>query len=89
MQGSLKTLVLSRKKGERIRLGDDIVLEVRRVAGNRVSLAISAPETVRIVRDELIVAALELERMNNGDGSDGSPETGYATGDRGPQRPPA
>lgn len=82
-------LVLSRKVGEKIRVGSNITIEVRRVAGNRVSLAIDAPLDVRIVRDELVVAALELERMNNGDSSEGTDETGHATSDRGPQRPPA
>ena len=46
-------LVLSRKMGERIHIGDDIIIEVRRVAGNRVSLALEAPADVRILRGEL------------------------------------
>ena len=32
-------LVLSRKTGERIHIGDNITIEIRRVAGNRVTLA--------------------------------------------------
>ncbi len=54
-------LVLSRKIGEKIHVGDDVTLEVRRVAGNRVTLAVHAPREVRIVRGELIAAALEIE----------------------------
>ncbi|QDU87685.1 hypothetical protein Pla175_10510 [Pirellulimonas nuda] len=46
-------LVLSRKAGEKIQIGDGITLEVRRVAGNRVTLAIEAPKDVRILRGEL------------------------------------
>jgi carbon storage regulator len=46
-------LVLSRKLGERLMIGDDIVLIVNKVAGNRVTLAIEAPNHVRIVRGEL------------------------------------
>ncbi len=46
-------LVLSRKAGEKIQIGDGITLEVRRVAGNRVTLAIDAPKDVRILRGEL------------------------------------
>lgn len=46
-------LVLSRKAGERIHVGEDITVEVRRVAGNRVTLAIEAPRNVRILRGEL------------------------------------
>ena len=53
-------LVLSRKVGERIHVGDDIVLEIRRIAGNRVTLALEAPRTVRILRGELNAAAREF-----------------------------
>jgi len=50
-------LVLSRKTGERIHIGDDIFVEVRRVSGNRVTLAVKAPREVRILRGELFDAA--------------------------------
>jgi carbon storage regulator len=53
-------LVLSRKVGERIHVGDNIVLEIRRIAGNRVTLALDAPREVRILRGELEVAAREF-----------------------------
>lgn len=46
-------LVLSRKVGERIHIGEDIFVEVRRIAGNRVTIAIEAPREVRILRGEL------------------------------------
>ena len=54
-------LVLSRKAGQRIHIGDDIVIEVRRLAGNRVTLALEAPRDVRILRGELQAAATEFE----------------------------
>ena len=54
-------LVLSRKSGERIHIGDNITIEVRRVAGNRVTLALDAPRTLRILRGELAQAAREFE----------------------------
>ena len=54
-------LVLSRKTGERIYIGNDIVIEVRRVAGNRVTLAFDAPRDVRILRGELERAAREFD----------------------------
>lgn len=46
-------LVLSRKPGEIIRLGDDIEVTVCEIRGNRVRLAISAPLDVPIRRAEL------------------------------------
>ncbi len=49
-------LVLSRKVGERLVIGGNITVVVNRVAGNRVTLGIEAPDTVRIVRGELDAA---------------------------------
>ncbi len=46
-------LVLSRKAGEKLRIGDDITVTVAKIAGNRVRIGIDAPENVRIVRAEL------------------------------------
>jgi carbon storage regulator len=46
-------LVLSRKIGEKLVIGDNITVVVSRVAGNRVTLGIEAPSDVRIVRGEL------------------------------------
>jgi carbon storage regulator CsrA len=54
-------LVLSRKVGERIHVGDNIVLEIRRIAGNRVTLALEAPRDVRILRGELERVAKEFK----------------------------
>lgn len=54
-------LVLSRKIGEKIHVGGNITIEVRRVAGNRVTLAVDAPRDVRILRGELKDAALAFE----------------------------
>ncbi|MEN1679641.1 MAG: carbon storage regulator [Planctomycetota bacterium] len=54
-------LVLSRKATERIHIGEDITIQVRRIAGNRVTLAIEAPRDVRILRGELEQAAKEFE----------------------------
>lgn len=47
-------LVLSRKIGESIIIGDSIVVTVTRVAGNRLTLGIDAPADVRILRSELV-----------------------------------
>jgi carbon storage regulator len=46
-------LVLSRKIGEKIMIGDGIVVVVKRILGQRVTFGIEAPESVRIVRGEL------------------------------------
>ncbi len=46
-------LVLSRKAGEKVVIGDGIILVVKRIHGQRVTFGIEAPESVRIVRGEL------------------------------------
>jgi carbon storage regulator len=51
-------LVLSRKEGERIQIGDNITLVVSKVSGNRVTIGIEAPRDVKVVRGELGDAGL-------------------------------
>ncbi len=46
-------LVLSRKSGQSIRVGNGIVITVKAMVGGRVKLAIEAPRDVRILRGEL------------------------------------
>ncbi len=43
---------LSRKVGERLRIGDQVVITVMAVRGQQVQLKISAPESVAIWREE-------------------------------------
>ncbi len=46
-------LVLSRKIGETITIGDNIKVSVIRLEGGRVRLGVDAPSDVRILRAEL------------------------------------
>lgn len=50
-------LVLSRKEGQRIFLGDKICVEIVRITGNVVKVAIQAPDGVKIMREEIMVGA--------------------------------
>lgn len=52
-------LVLTRKKEEAIRIGDDIVIRVVSIDKNGVRLGIEAPEDVTILREELVQAVSE------------------------------
>ncbi|MBV7272259.1 carbon storage regulator CsrA [Clostridiaceae bacterium UIB06] len=54
-------LVISRKKGESILLGDDIEITVVKIDDNSVKLSISAPKSVTILRKELYK---EVEQEN-------------------------
>lgn len=46
-------LALTRKEGDKIRIGDNIKVTVVRISGNRVRISIEAPQEVKIIRDEL------------------------------------
>ncbi len=46
-------LVLSRKVGERIWIGEDIAITVVRISNNGVRLGIDAPHELPVVREEL------------------------------------
>lgn len=46
-------LILSRKVGERIIIGEGIEVVVQRVSGDRVTLGFAAPRDVKILRGEL------------------------------------
>lgn len=48
-------LVLSRKSGERILIGDEIAITIVRIGPNTVRLGIDAPRDMNIVREELCV----------------------------------
>ncbi|MHB1697353.1 MAG: carbon storage regulator CsrA [bacterium] len=46
-------LILARKSGESIKIGDNITLEIISVAGNTVKVGIEAPKEISILRKEL------------------------------------
>jgi len=46
-------LILTRKIGEKLVIGDNIIVEVRRIRGNQVSLAVDAPRLIPVFRSEI------------------------------------
>jgi carbon storage regulator len=53
LQEESTMLVLSRKQGEKLRIGDAVVITVVSTKEGRVRLGIEAPPDVSILRDEL------------------------------------
>lgn len=47
-------LILMRKEGESIHIGNEIVVKLVKIEGSRVRIGISAPDDVVILRRELI-----------------------------------
>ena len=46
-------LLITRRAGERIVLGDDVIIEVMEISGTQVRVGIHAPRSVPIYREEL------------------------------------
>lgn len=47
-------LILTRRPGESIQVGDDIEISVLEIRGNQVRLGINAPTDVLVLRSELV-----------------------------------
>jgi carbon storage regulator len=47
-------LVLSRRPGEQLQIGTDIIVEVLEISGTQVRLGITAPREVPVLREELL-----------------------------------
>jgi carbon storage regulator len=71
-------LRITRRAGERIILGDNVIVEVTEVRGQTVRLGIEAPRSLPIYREEIW---LEVKRENE--------EAARAAGVKMPEIPPA
>jgi carbon storage regulator len=49
-------LILTRKKQDRIHIGEDIIIEVIAIQGDRVRIGVSAPKDIRVDRHEIYAA---------------------------------
>ena len=56
-------LTLTRKIGESIRIGDDIVVVVKEIKGKQVRIGIEAPRDVYVCREELF---MKIKQANQG-----------------------
>lgn len=61
-------LILTRRVGETVMIGDDVVVTVLRVKGNQVRIGVDAPKSVSVQREEIYA------RMQQ-NGADGKIET--------------
>ena len=57
-------LVLTRKKEEKLIIGDNITLTILKIKGNSVQIGVEAPRHVRVLRSELTA---EIESANDGE----------------------
>ena len=52
-------LIITRRPGEKLMLGDDIVVEVMEVSGSSVRIGIAAPRSIPVYREEIWTAVKE------------------------------
>lgn len=55
-------LSLARRPGQKIRIGEDIVLVVREIRGRQVKIGIEAPAEIRVLREEIYEELCEANR---------------------------
>ena len=55
-------LIITRRPGEKIMLGDDVVVEVIEVSGSSVRIGIAAPKSLAAYREEIWQSVKEEER---------------------------
>jgi len=68
-------LVLSRKAGEVIRVGNDIVITITRIQKHAVRVGVDAPDGTPIMRDELVDGHLGAQILKQ-QRHDAEPATG-------------
>jgi carbon storage regulator len=74
-------LVLTRKQGEKIRIGEDVVITVVRTKGKTVRLGIQAPAHVPVLRGEIAAAiAGEAQRSAHAAGDETADDGGESLG---------
>jgi carbon storage regulator len=65
-------LLLTRKLGENIRIGDDVKITIVEVKGNHVKLGIDAPASVKVHREEIYERIQQENRRNQAQAASGS-----------------
>jgi carbon storage regulator CsrA len=66
-------LILTRRVGETIMIGDDVTVTVLGVKGNQVRVGVNAPKTTEVHREEIYVR-IQQERERHKQGGEEQPQ---------------
>jgi carbon storage regulator len=80
-------LILTRRPGERVVIGDEILVTVMGVSGHTVRLGISAPSGVPIYREEIWLAVKEENRAAAAAAADALPASPPHAPEQAPEEP--
>jgi carbon storage regulator len=69
-------LIITRRPGEKIMVGDDIVIHVMEIVGNSVRVGIEAPRSVPVYREEIWNALRDENRAVGDTAPDALPQPG-------------
>lgn len=60
-------LILSRRNGEKLIIGDDVELTILGIKGNQVRIGVNAPKDVAVHREEVYLR-IQKEKLTDADG---------------------
>lgn len=63
-------LILTRRVGETLMIGDEVTVTVLGVKGNQVRIGVNAPRDITVHREE-IYERIKQEQLSNGNGGEG------------------
>jgi carbon storage regulator len=72
-------LILTRRVGEAVMIGDEVTVTVLGVKGNQVRVGVDAPKSVSVHREE-IYERIQREEKGEGDLPVAADQPGYAVG---------
>ena len=68
-------LIITRRAGQKIMLGDDITVHVMEIVGNNVRLGVEAPKRLPVYREEIWAAVKEENQASAAADAESLPQT--------------